>query len=357
MAWKTQESASCKVRFVSRPRKPSTGVNILAVAERAGVSPMTVSNVFHGRGRVSEATRERVQRIIEELGYKPSEHSLRLQGRAINNIGFLQFSARIESLYVNATVRAIALAMANKGLHLLSRDVARALPDHTERAAEELIKEGAQALILPPPFGEYLDKSDYFKGLSIPAVAILTIGPFENMATVRFDNRTSIFDLVKLLVDRGRRRIALITGHPAHLDCAVRTQAFRDACLAYDIEVREDWVVTGDYTFTSGRLAAQHLLDMADRPDAIVALNDDMAAGAIGAAHAKGISMPDQLAITGFDDVGLAHFLSPSLTTVRQPLDAIAQKAVSLITDRPISAPWEKGDFVVPYSLSIRESA
>lgn len=357
MARKTQEDASCKVRIVSRPRKPTTGVNIHAVAERAGVSPMTVSNVFHGRGRVSEATRERVQRIIEELGYKPSETSLRLQGRALGNIGFLQFGARIENLFVNAVVRSIALAMANKGLHLLSRDVPRALPEHTQIAAEELVKEGAEALILIPPYGEYLDKSEYFRQLSIPAVALMTVRPLEHMATVRIDNRAPIFDLVKRLVDQGRRRIALISGHPAHPDSVERTSAFRDACAHYGVPVREDWIILTKYTFGSGRLAAQQLLDMAEKPDAIVALNDDMAAAAIGVAHAKGIAMPEQLAITGFDDIGLANLLSPSLTTVRQPLDAMAQKAVSLIADRPVDAPWEKGDFVLPYSLVIRESA
>lgn len=317
---------------------------------------MTVSNVFHGRGRVSEATRERVQGIIEELGYKPSEHARRLQGRTVTNIGLLQFSARIESLYVNATMRAIALAMAGKGLHLLTRDVARALPDYTEAAATELVNEGAQALILTPPFGEYLAHSDYFRGLGIPAVAILGTSPLPTMPTVRFDNGAAVAQIVEHLVARGRRRLALIAGHPAHADSRLRSKAFCRACQNHGITLRDAWMTQGDYTFASGKEAARQLLDRADRPDAIVALNDDMAAGALVVAHAMGIAVPDDLAITGFDDVGLASFLSPALTTVRQPLDAVAQRAVALIADMPINGTLESRDFLVPYTLSIRDS-
>ncbi len=153
------------------------------------------------------------------------------------------------------------------------------------------------------------------------------------MFTVRIDNRAASRAVTELLIAKGRRRIAVIAGPQDHSDSVERLKGCRDALAAHGLALPDERVVEGRFTFESGLEAAERLLALPAPPDAIVAANDDMAAAALWIAHRRGIVLPRDLAVTGFDDTLLATRVWPPLTTVRQPIDRMTARALDLLLD------------------------
>ena len=313
----------------SRPRS-GTRVTIKDVAGRAGVSAMTVSNVFNGTGKFSQETRERVLSAIRELGYVPNSAAQRLVGSVPARIGFLY--ADVESMFINAALAAIAVAAAERGLQVVARRAVSAR-DALD-AARDLARSGVDALLLLPPFDGILSGSAALAGLNLATASIATAAPLPDMITVRIDNRSASRAATELLIGGGRRRIAVIAGPLDHSDSVERLAGYREALVAHGLRADPALCVEGHFTFASGLLAAEHLLGLPEPPDAIVAANDDMAAAALLAAHRRGLSLPRDLAVTGFDDTLLATRVWPPLTTVRQPIDVMAARALDLLLDR-----------------------
>jgi LacI family transcriptional regulator len=310
-----------------RPRAAAR-VTIKAVAAHAGVSVMTVSNVFNGTGKFGRDTRERVLAAIAELGYVPNASARRLVGAAPARIGLLY--AGEESMFINAVLAAVAVASAERGLQLI---VKKAAPEHALAAVRALRDAGAEALLLLPPFDTVLSGSSALQAQGLPAAAIATAAPLPDMFTVRIDNHAAARAVVELLIAKGRRRIAVIAGPQDHSDSIERLRGCRDALHAQGMRLEDDHVVEGRFTFESGLEAAERLLDLPAPPDAIVAANDDMAAAALWIAHRRGLILPRDLAVTGFDDTLLATRVWPALTTVRQPINRMTARALDLLLD------------------------
>jgi LacI family transcriptional regulator len=313
---------------MGRPKQQHGRVTIQAVAERAGVSPMTVSNVSNGTGKVGAATRLRVLAAIEALGYVPNVAARRLMGSAIARIGLIHYD--VESMFINAMMAGIATAAAEKGLQLLIRTSCQVSRSDTVELARSLVRSGAQALLLIPPFAELLAAAWPDAGIDVPAVALATAEPLPGLTTVRIDNFAAAHAMTARLAGGGRRRIAVVTGPLNHSDSVARLAGHRAALQEYGLPFDEALCIEGHFTFASGLAAGERLLGLADPPDAVVAANDDMAAGLLWVAHRNGVSVPERLAITGFDDTLLATRVWPSLTTVRQPIGDMAAHALDL---------------------------
>lgn len=341
---------------MGRPRQQNERVTIQAVARRAGVSTMTVSNVFNRTGKVGEATRARVLAAIEELGYVPNQAARRLGGSAVARIGLIY--SDVESMFINATLAAVAVVAAEKGLQLMIRSARAASAAEVVDHAHALVRSGAQALLLIPPFAEMLGHSPALAGLGVPAAAIATALPFPAVTTVRIDNRAAARDVTRRLLAGGRRRIAVVAGPASHSDSLARLEGHRDALREQGLPFAEDLCIEGDFSFASGLRAAERLLDLDPRPDAIVAANDDMAAAILWAAHRRGLDLPADLAVTGFDDTLVATRVWPALTTVRQPIRAMASEAIELLAQavRDPDGYGEARDVVLPFTLVERAS-
>ena len=316
---------------MQRSRRPRdhARVTIKAVAARAGVSAMTVSNVFNGTGKFSRDTRERVLAAIEALGYVPNSAARRLVGATPARIGLIY--AGVDSLFIDMTLAAAAVASAERGLQLMARKAGS--PDEALDIARALQKAGADALLLLPPFDTALSGSAAFQALGLAAAAIATAAPLPDMITVRIDNRAASRAVTELLIAKGRRRIAVIAGPQDHSDSVERLAGCSEALAAHGLTLPDALVVEGRFTFDSGLEAAERLLDLAQPPDAIVAANDDMAAAVLWIAHRRGIVLPRDLAVAGFDDTLLATRVWPPLTTVRQPIDRMTARALDLLLD------------------------
>ncbi|MEA1647812.1 LacI family DNA-binding transcriptional regulator [Nitrospirillum sp. BR 11164] len=314
-----------------RSRQQRDRVTIQDVAQRAGVSAMTVSNVVNRTGKVGESTRARVGAIIEEMGYVPSQAARHLVGAAPARIGLIYLD--IESMFLSLAHGEVSAAAAEKGLQLMVRRAADATPDTAVAVAQSLVRSGADALLLIPPFAELLTGAPAFRALAVPSAAIATAGTLPDMATVRIDNHAAGRAVTELLIARGYRRIAILTGPAGHSDSVARLEGYKAALAGHDIPFQSALCAEGRFSFETGLIAADTLLDLDPRPDAIMAANDDMAAAALWAAHRRGLVPPRDLAVTGFDDTLVATRVWPALTTVRQPIKDMANRAIDLLIE------------------------
>lgn len=341
---------------MGRPRQEENRLTIQAVARRAAVSAMTVSNVINRTGRVSDATRERVLAVITELGYVPNQSARRLVGSDVACVGLIY--PGVESIFINAVLAAVAVVAAEKGVQLQIRSVEDAPSDEPTGIAGEMIQRGAQALLLMPPYAELLGEHADFLGLGVPTAAIATAKPLPHITTIRIDNRAASRAVTERLIASDRHNIAVLAGPQRHSDSVARLEGYRDALRAHGLPIDPLLCVEGDFTFASGLAAAEQLLDLSPRPDAIVAGNDDMAAAILWVAHQQGLKLPADLSVTGFDDTMIATRVWPPLTTVRQPIREMATEAMEWLA-RAVRHPEENSspaDIVLPFTVVERRS-
>lgn len=310
-------------------RRKSTGVTIQAVAERAGVSTMTVSNVVNGTGAMSPKTREIVTDAIRDLGYTPNIAARSLASAGGLRIGLIYYNP--QNAFLSAMLVGALNATTARGAQLLIR----ACPERTLKAAETelraLVRSGANGLLLAPPFCEIVNGTALIRELNVPIAAVAPGQMLPDMASFRVDDRAAAFAMTELLIRKGHQRIGLVAGPPYHSASAPRIEGYRDALLAHQQDFDPSLVTAGDFSFESGLRAADVLLNLPRRPTAIFASNDDMAAALVSAAHRRHLDVPRELAIAGFDDTPISLKIWPALTTIRQPISQIAENATEAL--------------------------
>jgi len=309
-------------------RRKGSAVTIDEVAAHAGVSPMTVSRVINGHAGVRESNRERVQRSVAALDYRPN----------------LAASALAAAQHT-----CIALIYTNPSASYLRELLVGALRGSTRAAAQLLIATwdglGPQArrdaarqlatrvagVILPPPLCESKRIVAEFINSGVPVVAIASGHFSDRIACVRIDDRLAGFEMVQHLVAHGHTRIGYITGDPNQTASAHRWQGYRDALNAAGIGYDDTLVQPGYFTYRSGLEAAEHLLALPRPPTAIFASNDDMASAVVSVAHRRGLLVPSDLSVVGFDDTTASTMVWPELTTIHQPVAQMADTAIDLL--------------------------
>lgn len=311
-------------------RRKQNGVTIRAVAERAGVSAMTVSNVINGAGRASAATVAAVRAAIADLGYVPNLAARRLAKARATTLGLIYSGRRmpfLESILVG-TLRATNA----HGLQLILREGDGTGPEAAERGVCDLVRSGADAILLVPPFAELLSGSDVIGELGVPMAGIATGRALPDITTVRIDNLCAMHAITERVIACGHRRIAYIAGPdhssvvPARLDGFLRALNHHGIAALPELIVRQ-----GDFDYASGVAAGRTLLALADRPTAVICSSDDLAAGVIAQASHMGMHLPGDLSVTGFDDTVLASHIWPPLTVVRQPVEDMAFRATQCL--------------------------
>ncbi|MEJ8631706.1 substrate-binding domain-containing protein [Sphingomonas sp. I4] len=223
-----------------------------------------------------------------------------------------------------------------------------------EAAVRSLVQSGAAGVLLVPPFAELLSGSGLFAELGVAAAAIATGQRMADISTVRIDNRAAMAAVTAHVAGRGHRRIGLLAGPDTFSVAAERLAGFRDGLAASGVAYDPALVVRCGFDPESGAQAGRALLTLSERPSAILCSSDDMAAGLIGAAHRMGLRLPDDLAVTGFDDTAIAARLWPPLTVVRQPVGDMAFRAVEQVLASLRSQAVE--DRVLDFELVARES-
>ncbi len=318
---------------------------------------MTVSRVINGESNVRDTTRELVMEAVRALNYRPNPAARVLAGAR---------DIRIALIYSNPSASYLSemLVGALDGSHRAAAQLVLDRWDNlkptAEKAAAQKLAEGVTGVILPPPLCESKALAAAFAAQGVAAVALATGRAREDVSCVRIDDFHAAREMTLHLISLGHTRIAFIKGQPTQTASGQRQAGFEAAMEESGLEVDPALVVQGYFSYKSGLEAAEKLLARKRLPTAIFATNDDMAAAAISVAHRRGLDVPGDISVVGFDDTPIATTVWPELTTIRQPIAAMAEAAINLLLHK-IRRPKDRHstqpvDHLVPYVLVKRDS-
>jgi LacI family transcriptional regulator len=336
-------------------RKSTQGTTIHDVAARAGVSLMTVSRVINRESSVKPQTRELVKAAIRELNYAPSPAARSLAGSEPFRIGLLYDNPSIG--YLSEFLLGALDESSRTGAQIVVEKCAES--ESPTATLAKLLRAGVDGLILPPPLCESAQLLAEIKKGGVAAVAVAPGHPSTDVATIRIDNEAAAREITQHLLSLGHRDFGFIKGHPNQSASDQRLNGFLAAITQAGIKRKDVRIEQGYFTYRSGLMAAERILGKDSRPTAIFAANDDMAAATEAVAHRLGLDVPADLSIAGFDDTPMAAAVWPALTTIHQPVAAMAKSAVDLVLEeirRRRDGSGGARQLLHPYTLLVRES-
>ncbi|THV24432.1 LacI family DNA-binding transcriptional regulator [Glycomyces paridis] len=304
---------------------------LAAVAERAGVSKATASKVLNGRPGVSDETRRQVRRVIEELGYTPSTGPRETQPKGAVHVVFDDILDMYALYVLDGVIEGTAAQGADTVTSVLgARGPARSLGVDRIR---DIAARGHIGLIVVTSelTGEEIETCE---ALGLNLVVIDPVNPLDDRVTsVGATNWAGGVQATRHLIDLGHTRIGFVGGPPGSVFGRERLHGYREALETAGIRAEPDLAVWGRYDAETGGTAAAALLDLADPPTAVFAANDTMAIGALREARSRGLRIPQDLSLVGFDDTFSAAWTDPPLTTVRQPLRQMGRVAARTVLE------------------------
>ena len=300
-------------------------VTIREIARMCGVSVQTVSRVINRRPDVSPETRAAVEAAIAQVGFQPSAVARSLVQRRSYTLGVI--AAGLRYFGVAQTLNGITEESEAQGYALLLKEIPSGDLDGLMPIVEFLMAHRVEGIIFAAPdLGENLSELRARLPMAAPPMVFLKSEPSRAFTTILIDNYGGSRAATAHLAALGRRRIAHLAGPLAWHEARDRHQGWQDA--VHHARVEAGPVMEGDWSSASGAAAFAGILEQDPTIDAVFAANDQMALGALHTMNARGIAVPDQIAVVGFDGLDEGEFFSPSLTTVRQPLRELGHLAV-----------------------------
>jgi LacI family transcriptional regulator len=328
----------------------SERASIREVAARAGVSAKTVSRVINNHRYVTADTRARVEEAIKALGFRPSIAARSLAGTRSGQLALLYDNH--SPYYIHQVQEGCWSRCQSGDIRLLAQPVDVADPLVGEKVRGLIAETHVDGIILSSPV---TDCPNVLAALEEAGIPFARISPGTNHAltsSVFMDDAQAADDMATHLINLGHRRIGFIIGHPNHMASDQRLFGYRRALDRAGIAYEPALVQPGEFDFESGVSAARALLDLAAPPTAIFASNDDMAAGVLSVAHRRGLDVPGDLSVAGFDDTTLARVVWPPLTTIRQPVRDLAFTATDMLLRGGGLVEHQR----LPHDLIIRDS-
>jgi LacI family transcriptional regulator len=335
------------------------------VAREAGVSAMTVSRVINRKGNVSQATVENIQKAIARVNYMPNVGARRLSSG--KTYQFLMIFNNPNVTWIAEILIGTMHACHNIGYHLMIEGVgdyegeATSAPIDYDELAELIDPSRIDGLILPPPICFDRQLLKIARDKEVPCVRIAGSPVRGLRLRVGIDNLAAAYDITDHLISLGHENLAIIKGPGDFLASTLRFEGFASAIRDHGLVLPEANIQFGKFDGSSGYTCANELLSRTDRPTAIFASNDEMAAGALAAAQERKLRIPEELSIAGFDDAPIARSVWPRLTTVRQPLRRMGEMSVGLLEEYlrqadAGSAELVRSDVLLDYELKVRQS-
>ncbi|MCT8137348.1 catabolite control protein A [Anaerobacillus sp. CMMVII] len=326
---------------------------IYDVAREAGVSMATVSRVVNGNPNVKPTTRKKVLEAIERLGYRPNAVARGLASKRTTTVGviipdissifFAELARGIEDI---ATMYKYNIILCNsdqnkeKEIHLINTLL--------EKQVDGIVFMGGQITD---------DHVEEFKRSPVPIVLSATIDQKKEFPSVNINYEQAAYDAVKFLIDNGHTKIGMLTGSLEDpVNGYQKYAGFRKALEDANITFNEDYVVVGDYTYDSGIEAMEKFLELSERPTAIFAGTDEMALGIIHGAQDKGLNVPEDIEVIGFDNTRLAAMVRPTLTSVVQPMYDIGAVSMRLLTKYMNKEEVSDEVVLLPHRIEFRNS-
>lgn len=323
------------------------------VARLAGVSTSTVSHVINQNRYVSESITLRVKNAIEELNYAPSALARSLKMNRTNTIGMLLTTSN--NPFYAEVVRGVERSCYERGYSLILCNTEGDL-QRMNHSLETLLQKRVDGLLIMCTEVQGPSKDVFTRYPSVPTV-MMDWSPFDSVGDVIQDN--SFFGgeiATRYLIDSGFTRIACIAGPQDKSPARARYQGFIQAMEQAKIEVNEDYIIFSDFEFAGGFESMNKLLELSTPPQAIFAGNDAMAVGAYQAIFQKGIKVPDDISIIGYDDIDLSPYMIPPLTTIHQPKDKLGKQAVDQLIYRMDNPEADASVLVLTPELIERQS-
>ena len=330
------------------------------VASLAGVSIKTVSRVVNREPNVRAATREKVDHAIAELEYRPNPSARNLASHRSRLIVLMYedpSAYEIPSAGFIIKMQEGALhACRTEGFELLLHPCNPRDSDVCAKLREQVDLVRPSGIVVAAPLSNDPVIIDAVEATNTPYVYLSTgTGNGKKYEVATNDCEISA-EMTRYLASLGHQRIAFIKGNVTHKAVGNRYTGYKVGLKQSGLPFEKALVVSGDNSVGSGERCAEKLLALDERPTAIFAANDDMAAGVVRVATRMGISIPGELSVAGCDDISLAQQIYPSLTTIRQPLDAMAEAASRALIDAARGKPHEPGLETIPGTIEIRES-
>lgn len=333
-------------------RVPRGSLNIQAVAAAAGVSKTTVSHVLSGNRPVSASTRRNVERVMDELGFRPNFFAQALNTKRSHTVALV--AQDITNPFYPALARGLQGSLAAAGQVVMLFDAGAGL-DLTRAFVDEVIQRRLDGVVV-----SVSDVEDELGRLQAAGVAVVAVGSGLSGFPIDWVSADDVrigADATRELHARGHRRIATITGPPSAEPGAGRLAGYRQARDSLGLEADPSLIETGDWTRDSGAAAIRRLLAREDPPTAVFCANDLMAIGVLDAAHELGVKIPEQLAIIGVDDIDAASLVRPGLSTMRIPAEEIGRAAGELLVHRISEGPaGARRHVLVQHTLVHRET-
>ncbi|MEQ6377815.1 catabolite control protein A [Bacillaceae bacterium S4-13-56] len=327
-------------------------ITIYDVAREANVSMATVSRVVNGNPNVKPATRKKVSEVIERLGYRPNAVARGLASKKTTTVGviipdissvfFAELARGIEDI---ATMYKYNIILANsdqnkeKELHLINTMLGKQV--------DGLIFMGGSIS------EEHITS---FKTSQVPIVLAATLDDSKEISTVNINYERAAYDAVKYLVENGNKKIGFITGPIETAIDNEKYKGYQTALHEASIEVDEELIIQGDYSYDSGMEAVDQFFNLTNPPTAIFVSSDEMALGVIHGVQDRGLSVPQDVEVVGFDNTRLATMVRPTLSTIVQPMYDIGAVSMRLLTKYMNKEQVDETKVVLPHRFVERDS-
>jgi LacI family transcriptional regulator len=331
-------------------------VTVADVAAEAGVSVATVSKVLNGRADVSASTRAQVETILSERGYVPTKRTRRATAAAEGRGGLIEMLFNDPSTPWAAEMIRGAEEAARAARAAIVVSVLESGPKRVQQWLEDIAERGSRGIVLALSDFSPADQKRVAK-LGLPTVLVDPVGDFDtDVPSIGAGNWGGGMAATKHLIELGHRRIAVITGPMRFLCSQARLAGYRAALERAGAGSDPELIAHGDFHYASGVASTLELLDRPDPPTAIFAANDEQAMGVYAAIQRRGLRVPHDISVVGFDDVPMSQWISPPLTTVRQPIAALAALAVRTVLAQPHRDELPQTRVELATALVVRES-
>jgi DNA-binding LacI/PurR family transcriptional regulator len=338
-------------------------ITIYDIAQEAQVSPATVSRVLTGSANVSKAKKERIKQIIEKYNFQPNALARSLINKETKTIGFILpdiTNPFFSTVFLEAEKQALSMGYTmilcnsmNDNMLNVTNTESLYLKTLCEKQVDGIIFMGGR-------INESRTNKEYAKEVNeilqkIPVVMINGRMAGVDCVKVRTDEKEGIYNLVKYLHELGHKKVGFIGGVKGITAADDKISAFKRAIKQYGMTCKEEWIIHSPFSIEDGYAITEKMLTQRELPTAIMAVNDFVAIGALRAAEAKGLKVPDDLSITGFDGMYLTDIVRPRITTVSQNCDILGATAMNVLLDILKGKKYKK-ETIIKSDLLIKES-
>lgn len=329
-------------------------MSIKKIAKAAGVSTATVSRVLNGSDKVRESTTKRVKKVVDEMNYRMDHVARRMKVKQTDSLVIGLVITDIDNPFFSSVAKGVEdVASKNKFVTMICNTNEN--PEKEKFFLNAMLSEKVSGVIIVPTTGNF----DFFQELvedGFPMVMVDRKPKGLKIDSVSLNNKKGGYDAVKKLIQNGHQRIGIVAGIKGLSNTQDRLAGYIEALKEKQIEVDEDLIVYGDYVESGGRRAINKFMSLKEPPTAVFSTNNLMTLGCIKELYARELTIPDDIAIIGFDDSTWAEALIPPLTTVKQPGFELGVNAAELLMKRLNNGDSNNIDVVLNPELVIRKS-